>query len=505
MELRDYVRVLRRGWPLILALTVLGVAAGLGLTLATTKVYRADVQTIVSASSVTSTSDLAQGNSFVQSSVQSYTSIANSPTVTDAVAEQRGVGLTAAELSAKISADAPLNKVLINLHVTDTDPRRAATLANLVAARFVTAVQDIAKTDANGSSVVKITVIHPATVPTDPIKPNKLLYVGLGLAVGLLLGIGLVVLRDALDTTVKAPSDFDDLGVPVLGQVPLDKRTNQVPIAFRGDPHSVRAEAYRQLRTNLQFVNVDDAPRIIAVTSGIPGEGKTTTAMNLAAALAEAGHQVCLIEADLRRPTIAETLGLVAEVGFTSVLIGKASIDDALQPAGRNLVVLTAGPVPPNPSELLMSEQARAVIAAVAERADFTLIDTAPLLPVADGAEIAAFAEATIVVHRAGKTTREQVQRSIAALAKVGEKPVGVVLNMISRGRGRHGYEYDYYYTYQPHTGATAVGGATPRDAGSTKAADVPASVDHSNSAPIDATSNGNLGRPIGGAAPARR
>jgi capsular polysaccharide biosynthesis protein len=172
MDLRGYLRLLRRGWPVVLALVVLGVAAGVGLTLATTKVYRADVQTIVSASSISSTSDLAQGNSFVQQSVQSYTSIANSPTVTDAVVKKPGVNLTPAELAAKISADAPLNKVLINLHVTDTDPQRAARLANLVAARFVTAVQDVAKTDASGKSVVKITVIHPATIPTDPIKPS---------------------------------------------------------------------------------------------------------------------------------------------------------------------------------------------------------------------------------------------------------------------------------------------------------------------------------------------
>ena len=186
-----------------------------------------------------------------------------------------------------------------------------------------------------------------------------------------------------------------------------------MPIAFRGDPHSVRSEAYRQLRTNLQFVNVDHAPRIIAVTSAIPGEGKTTTALNLAAALAEAGHRVCLIEADLRRPTIAKTLGLVADVGFTTVLIGQSTVEAALQNVGRNFAVLTSGPVPPNPSELLISEQARHVIEAVIAQTDYTIIDTAPLLPVTDGAEVAALADATVVVHRAGKTTRDQAGRSV--------------------------------------------------------------------------------------------
>jgi capsular exopolysaccharide synthesis family protein len=270
------------------------------------------------------------------------------------------------------------------------------------------------------------------------------------LIAGLIVGVGVVVVRDLLDNTVKGPHDFEALGVPVLGMVPLDKRTQRVPIAFRGDPHSVRSEAYRQLRTNLQFVNVDNAPRIIAVTSAVPGEGKTTTAMNLAAALAEGGYRVCLVEADLRRPTIAASLGLVPDVGFTTVLIGRAPLEAALQNAGRNLAVLTSGPVPPNPSELLITEQAQSIIRAVSEQVDYTIIDTAPLLPVADGAEVASMADATLVVHHAGKTTREQVERSIAALEKVGEKPVGVVLNMVSRRNSRYDDEYNYYYTYRP-------------------------------------------------------
>ena len=158
----------------------------------------------------------------------------------------------------------------------------------------------------------------------------------------------------------------------MLGLVPFDKRTPRSPIAFRSDPHSARSEAYRQLRTNLQFVDVDNPPRIIAVTSAIPGEGKTTTAINLAAALAEAGARVCLVEADLRRPSIAKALGLVGDVGFTTVVIGKAPVETVLQNAGRNLAVLTSGPIPPNPSELLISQHARQVIAELARNVDFT-------------------------------------------------------------------------------------------------------------------------------------
>jgi len=141
----------------------------------------------------------------------------------------------------------------------------------------------------------------------------------------------------------------------------------------------------------------------------------------------------------------------VGDVGFTTVLIGKAPVESVLQNAGRNLAVLTSGPVPPNPSELLISEHAREVIADIASKVDFTIIDTAPLLPVTDGAEIATIADATLIVARSGKTTRDQAQRSVEALAKVGERPVGVILNMITRGRGNYDYGYGYYYTdYRP-------------------------------------------------------
>lgn len=461
LDLRDYLRVLRRAWPTVLTFVLLGLAGGVGVTLATRTVYQASVQIFVATSTTSSPTDLAQGNTFTQDRVQSYTSIANGPAVTGAVIKQLHLKISQAQLAGKISADAPLNKVLINLHVTDHDPGTAALLANNVATQFDKAVAATEQTDANGTPVVKLTVIHPATVPTSPIKPSKALDIGFGLVLGLIIGIAVVVFRDLLDNTINDPQDFEALGIPVLGMVPLDRRTAKTPIAFRGDPHSARSEAYRQLRTNLQFVNIDNSPRVIAVTSAIPGEGKSTTAMNLAAALAEAGYRVCLVEADLRRPTLAKTLGLVPDIGFTTVLIGQATVEAAMQNAGRNFAVLTSGPVPPNPSELLLSEQARAVIRSVAEHADYTILDAAPLLPVTDGVEVAALADATLVVHQAGKTTREQAARSIEALANVGMQPVGAILNMVTRAKSR--YEYDYYsYSYRPDR-ARVPGVHTPR------------------------------------------
>jgi capsular exopolysaccharide synthesis family protein len=477
VELRDYVRVLRKGWALILAVTIVGIGLGVGLTLLTKKVYQANVEVFASSSSAAAaaaqgSSSLNQGNSFLSARVQSYTDFATSPKVLGPLLSESAVkaaltqanrSLTQQDLQGKITADAPADRVLINLHVTDTNPALAATLANNLANVFNKVVpqteQGIPVLDPTTGNptgktlpAVQLDTIHPATVPSSPITPNKVLNIGLGLVLGLLIGIGVAVVREVLDNTVKSARDFEEIGIPLLAQVAYDKRAGRAPIAFRGDAHSARSEAYRQLRTNLQFVDVDNPPRIIAVTSAVPGEGKSTTAINLAAALAEAGARVCLIEADLRRPSVAKTLGLVSDVGFTTVVIGKAPVETVLQNAGKNFAVLTCGPIPPNPSELLISQHARQVIFDIAEKVDFVILDTPPLLPVADSAEIATIADATILVHRAAKTTRDQATRSIQVLEKVGRRPVGVVLNMVTRsGGGRYDYEYGYNYYYSTY------------------------------------------------------
>ncbi|MBE7189342.1 polysaccharide biosynthesis tyrosine autokinase [Jatrophihabitans endophyticus] len=445
MDLRDYLRVLRKGWPLILAFVVLGLAAGIGLTLSTTKVYEASSQVYIAASS-SSSDAAAQGQTFAEGLAQNAPSFVSSPSVLKPVISTLGLKMSLQTLKGEVSADAPLNKTLVNLHVSDTDPQRAARIANVLTQEFNRVVAS-KSTLAQGRQFTKLSVTQPATVPSAPIKPNKVLNIGLGFVVGLLVGVGLVVLRDVLDSTIKSPADFEEYGVPAMGVVPFDKRTASSPVAFRADATGARSEAYRQIRTNLQFVDVDNPPKIISITSAVPGEGKSTTALNLAAALAEAGSRVCLIEADLRRPSLARVLGLVGDVGFTTTLIGKTPVEEVLQNAGQNLAVLTSGPIPPNPSELLITEHAKQIIDEVAGHVDFVVVDTPPLLPVTDGATVATLADATLLVARPGKTSREQAERSIDALEKVGKRPVGVVLNMVTRGRGGYSYEYGYYYT----------------------------------------------------------
>jgi capsular exopolysaccharide synthesis family protein len=313
----------------------------------------------------------------------------------------------------------------------------------------------------SGSDVsnVKLVVTKRATAPSGPVSPTPVLNIALGVVLGLLFGIALAVARDVLDTRIK---DADGLSRaaerPTMGVIVEDPKAQRYPIATRAGTRNARAENFRQLRANLQFANVDAHPRVIAITSSVPGEGKTMVAINLASTLAEAGFTVCLVDADLRRPTIAKLLGLPSPVGLTNVLIQQIDLLQALQDAGSNLFVLSSGPTPPNPSEVLASTYVREVIRSLLERVDYVIVDTAPLLPVADGSEVAALADGSLLVARHKLTTEPQVKRAIGSLERVDAKLLGVVLNRVP-GR-RHGeYGYTYYRAEPAPAGPARDGG----------------------------------------------
>jgi capsular exopolysaccharide synthesis family protein len=263
-------------------------------------------------------------------------------------------------------------------------------------------------------------------------------------AVGLIVGVGAAALRDSLDTTIRSPELLAEVAsAPTLSVIPFDGEAATSPLITEGSAQSSRAEAMRQLRTNLQFVEVDRPLRSLVVSSAVPGEGKSTTVCNLGIAFAEAGKRVVIVDADLRRPTIAEYLGLEGAVGLTNVLAGQASVRDVIQPWGNNsLWVLPSGYIPPNPSELLGSDNMADLLAALSDSFDMIIIDTPPLLPVTDAAVMAAIADGCLLVSRHGKTTTTQVATAFSALAAVGAKLHGCVLSM---SPARRATAYSYY------------------------------------------------------------
>ncbi|KGN42379.1 cell shape-determining protein [Knoellia aerolata DSM 18566] len=281
-------------------------------------------------------------------------------------------------------------------------------------------------------------------------SPHPPRNLALGLVLGILAGFGAAVVKHLLDTKLRTKEDVEGMtNAVVLGGIPYDDDASKHPLIIQADPHAGRAEAFRSLRTNLQFVDATEHPRVIVVTSSIAGEGKSTTTANLALAMAESGANVCVVEGDLRRPRLLAYLGLEGSVGLTDVLIGRYELDDVLQPFGaHSLTVLGAGATPPNPSELLGSTAMRDVLDELRRRFDFVLIDGAPVLPVTDSTVLTRLTDGAIVVAGSGVVTKDQFEHALETFQTVNGVVLGVVLNRVPR-QNRGAY-YDYRYEYRP-------------------------------------------------------
>lgn len=466
MELRDYLRVLRKRWTLIVAMALLGIAAGAGATIISTPMYQASTLVYIQVQSAGSVGELAQGSSFVQSQVKSFSEVVATPRVLDAAIKSLGLSESAEDLAGSVTASAPLDSVNIELTVTRDSPTEAADLANAVTASFRATVAEItASTQVPPTSQVTVSVLRDAVSPQEPISPNRNLNIALGLLVGLALGLLTAFLRDVLDSRIRGERDVSAItDAPIIGGIGFDPNALKKPLIVQDSPHSVRAEAFRTLRTNLQFLDVESGAKSFVVTSSIPSEGKTTTSANLAIALADAGAQVVLVDADLRRPKLASYMGIEGAVGLTDVLIARADLADVLQPWGRgNLVVLPAGTVPPNPSELLGSRAMASLIRTLESEFDVVIIDLPPLLPVTDAALVSKLTRGSLLVVAAGRTHKGEFAGAVAALENVGSTVSGVILTMLptkgpdAYGYGRYGYGgYGYGHADADDAGAAA-------------------------------------------------
>lgn len=466
VELRDYVRVLRQHWVLIVALTLLGVAAAAGFSILQTPKYSSSAKVFVSTSGGASVSDLAQGNSFTQQRVKTYADLVTTPIVLLPVINELGLDTTGEALAGKITASAPLNTTLIEITATDTDPALAASLATSVSQSLTQVVGSIETTNAAAAgesteadasaaqSPVRLTLVQHAAVPQSPVSPNVLLNIALGALIGLALGVGIAVLRATLDTRIRNERDVELVtDTPIIGGIVFDPKAKERPLIVHADPHSPRAESFRTLRTNLQYLEPGRGDRAFVVTSSIESEGKSTTTANLAIALADSGARVLLVDADLRRPKVDAYLGIEGAVGLTDLLIGRAELADVVQRWGRNhLYVLPAGRIPPNPSELLGSAQMLRVLEELKDTFDVVLFDAPPLLPVTDAAVLARSVGGAIVVVAAGRAHRQHLRGAIASLENVDAPISGIVLTMLptkgpdAYGYGRYGYGYGYGY-----------------------------------------------------------
>ena len=455
MTLREYWEILRRAWLLIVTTTVLGILAAFGMSLLTTPIYQSQSQLFVSVQNADEISGAYTAGLYVQDRIQSYVTLVNTPDVLDPVIDELDLSSSYTALADQVSALNPPGTVLLNVLVTDVSPSQAAEIADATAASLAAEIERL-ETTGSGAKPVKVELIRPAQVEDAPITPRTQLNLVLGALLGLFAGVGIAVLRSAMDSSIKSVDDLQDATqATLLGSVAHDPGAAKNPlITLKGGP---RAEAYRSIRTNLQYVDVDNPPRCVVITSSLPLEGKSTTASNLAIAMAQGGSRVLLVEADLRRPRVAEYLGVEGSIGMTDVLIGRALIDDAIIPWQRGLLdFLPSGAIPPNPSELLGSQQLADLLAELRARYGVVILDAPPLLPVTDAAILATAADGAILVARFGVTRHEQAERAADLLRQVNARLFGTILNCVPEKRSAGGYGYGYGYGYgnaQPTNG----------------------------------------------------
>ncbi|MBP1135103.1 capsular exopolysaccharide synthesis family protein [Arthrobacter sp. PvP023] len=448
MDLRDYLRILRRNWILIVAATLAGLLVGGASSVLVKPTYTSETQLFVSLQNSGSIQELQQGNTFSQARVQSYVETIGSPIVLQPAIDALGLDITPAALASRVKASTEINTVLITISVSDPSPVQAAAIAEATANSLIHVVDSLEKPKNGGSSPVSLSVIMPAEAPSVPSAPNTRLNLLLGLAFGLALGFGIAFLRTTLDNQIRGEIDLRQVtDAPLLGGIHFDQDATRKPLLTQTRPQSPRAESFRQLRTNLQFANIAGHAKTVLLTSSLPGEGKSTTATNLAIALSQAGQTVCLIDADLRRPMVNEYLGLDRSAGLTTALVGLADVNDLLQPWGDdNLFVLTSGQIPPNPSELLGSGEMKQLIQRLETAFDTVIIDAPPLLPVTDAAVLSQHVGGVVVVVGSQKLRQQDLAKSLAALEMVGSTVLGIVLNRLPV-KGPDAYAYSYYGT----------------------------------------------------------
>lgn len=443
MDLASLTALLRRSWRVVLVAALLGIVTAGALHLTRTPRFEATSEVYVTVPGTTTTSELAQGGSAAQQKIQSFVAITRSATVLAPVVRQLQLGGTPADLAQRVDAASPFGSVLIDITVTDTDPERAAATADAIAASLAEVVQGDLERREGGASSFRLQTVEPAAVPRAPVGPSLTAVLLGGGLLGAALGLGAAQLRALLDRRIHDRETAEALlSTPVLGSITFDPDSPTHPLVVQQEGRSLRAEDVRRLRTNLQFLGQD--PATYVMTSAVQGEGKTTTVANLAVALASLGLRVALVDADLRRPAIADVMGIEGAYGLTDLLIGRGELDSALQPWGTGgLRVLPSGPVPPNPTELLASPAMELVLAELRTQFDVVLVDAPPLLPVSDALVLGARTDGVLMALALHQTSKHHAAAARTVLTDSGTCVRGLVLTKV-RQAARDAYVEDY-------------------------------------------------------------
>lgn len=527
MDLRRQIATVRDWFPLLAASVLLAAGAAFVVSSLLPKVYEAKATLIVGQSLSAVNPDYNQVLVSQRLST-TYAAVATKRPSLDAAIKQLGLDMTADELSKHVRADAPLDSTLLTIVADDTDPSRAADIANALSEQLIAASPAIqgrqaqfqasidadleatqaqieatqaraealsglpdrtAEQDADlatlegrlvtlrstyatllsfasGSASNLLSVVEPAVIPTSPVSPKPFLNALVAAIAALIIAAGVVALAEHLDDAVKDPAAVQDVaGLSTLGTIPRMKsqrgRSAIYQLSTLLQPRSGVAEAYRALRTNIEFASVDAPIRTLLVTSAIAGEGKTVTASNLAVVFAQAGRRVLLVDADLRQPGVHLVFDLPNAHGLTSLLRSdEVSLDAIAQATDQaNLRILSTGPLPPNPAELLNTQRMRAILERLKTGGDLVIFDSPPLQAVTDSAILSSLLDGTLFVIDAGRSHRAAVRQGREALALAGANVLGAILNGVpARVGSEYAYHYGNYHGSPSVTGSGAQG-----------------------------------------------
>lgn len=479
----DYLRIFRRYWWLVVVFTIVGAGAGYVTTLFMTPEYQSTARLFVATQNGTSVTEAYQNNLFSQERVFSYADLATSEQVAARAVDQLKAPISPEELRTKISARPGEKTVLLDVSATDPDPAQAQTYANAVADQLVGVVSELETSRRGGSPAAGLVVVDEANYPTQPLGYGWLTMLGLGAAIGLVLGIVAAVLAGIIDKRLRGRESVEGTtGTNLIGALPNDPSRPTVDVVdLAGD--GLYAERVREMRTNLRFAvppGTGTPARTFAVTSPLSAEGRTTTAIDLAAALAESGRSVILVDGDLRHPAVASRLPLddqrrsrALHQGVSTVLVGENALAEAVigeVPVGAHTIaLLPAGPRAPRPGELWANDRAATLFEDLSKNFDYVVVDTPPLDTYADGANIGALCDGALLLARIDSTTSSALRRAIQSLQAANVKLIGTVATFdhVSLGTKR---EHRKQVARENHGGSESSGGRDRRSAAATEA-----------------------------------
>lgn len=449
MELRQFFATMRARWRFSVITFLVGTIATVALVFTMAPQYGSSVKLFVS----TATGGQAEYSAslIVSQRVASYAELATDPSVLQRVIDKLGLDMGYEELAGSVSTNVILGTQTVQIDVRADTPELAQRIAQAEADEVVTLVERLERpADSDEEPAISARIATEPSISDVAVAPNVPLSIGIGVLVSLFVAIAGALLRDLFDRTIKSRQDVERItSQTVLATLPFDPQVKKEPLSTESG--GSLAEAFRVLRTNLQFANIDANAQAILVSSALPNEGKTLVATNLALSLAQSGRSVLLIDADMRNPNVAELLGLENSVGVVTVLVGRTTVDEAVQNHVSGVNFMATGPSPPNPAEVLDTQAMRDLIAQVRKEYDAVIIDAPPMLPVADASILMTEVDGALLLVRHGSTTREQLRLAVARIQTVGGRLFGTVLNRTPRrsvDADGYGYGYGHGYGY---------------------------------------------------------